>query len=71
MTSGNFRLAGDPRIKIRVTKLDQPLVLIQFPLAQLLDMGVGELSHDEVHLAVTAMPRAEQDPPPPRIEPVA
>ena len=69
--SGDFRLPGDPGIELGVGKLDQPLVVVQVPLAQLGDMGVGESTHDQVHLAIAAMPGSKEDPAPSRIEPIA
>ena len=60
--------ADDPGERLRVGDVEQPLELGKFVVAHRRQMRVGELAHDEIHLAHAAAPGAKQNPPPPLIE---
>src|SRR5262245_15459856 len=67
----DLRFAGNPGQQFRVGRLYQSLEFADFLLRQLLDRGIGEAAHDEVHLARAAMPGAEQKLAPALIQPLA
>src|SRR5262245_7825488 len=67
----HLRFAGDPGQQVWVGRLYQSLELADFLLRQLLDRGIGEATHDEVHLARAAVPGPEQKLAPALIQPLA
>src|SRR5262245_42412518 len=67
----HLRFAGNPGEQFRVGRLYQSLEFADFLLRQLVDCGIGEATHDEVHLARAAVPGSEQELAPALIQPLA
>ena len=63
--------AGEPGQKVGVLKFEQMLILVQFGVGQGGDGSIGEAAEDQIHLADAAMPGAEEQLAPPRIQPFA
>lgn len=57
----NRALAGDHREKIGVGNFEKSLILVDFIAGQDADLGIGEGTEDQVHLAHAAVPGAEQE----------
>src|SRR5664280_3751871 len=69
---GGRRLrAVHPGENLLVGNLEPGLVFIELGVAQLRDMRVGKAAEHQIHLANAAMPGAEQQPPPARVQPIA
>jgi len=61
-------IADDPRIKFGIGDLDQALESGELAGIEFVDARVGEAADDQIHLAHTAAPGAEQQPPPPLVQ---
>src|SRR5262249_11046440 len=71
MFRGNRLVAGQRSIEIGIGHLDQALELTELVIGEVCDLGVGKATEDQIHLARTAVPAAEQKPLAPEIEAVA
>src|SRR5262249_45901123 len=67
----NRLVAGQRSIEIGIGHLDQALELTELVIGEVCDLGVGKATEDQIHLARTAVPAAEQKPLAPEIEAVA
>ncbi len=67
----NRALAGDYRQEFSIGNFEKPLILVDFIAGQGADLGVGERTQDEVHLAHATVPGAEQKLAAAGVEPLA
>lgn len=67
----NRAFAGDHRQEFGVGDFEKPLILVDFIAGQGADLGVGEGTEDQVHLAHAAMPGSEQKLAAAGVEPLA
>ena len=65
---GDRLAADDPGQHLRVGDVEQTLELGDLVVAHGRQIRVGELAHDEIHLAHAAAPGAKQNPPPALVE---
>src|ERR1035437_9619789 len=63
--------AVHPGENLLVGNLEPGLVFIELGVAQLRDMRIGKAAEHQIHLANAAVPGAEQQPPPARVQPIA
>jgi len=71
MCVGNGAVAGEPCQKVGILHFQQMLVFVELGVRQAVDRNVGKRTQNQVHFTDAAMPGAEQQLAPSRVQSLA